>query len=113
MVDKDGEEWQPVTPSLQAHDASADGRAIRWMVVAGGPGVGLTDLGEAEDANLATARAMGEQRSRFMRARQAYFAYILAQVALTAYNRAVRLGLWSTPPDPWGWGFWRGGSPTT
>jgi hypothetical protein len=36
---------------------------------------------------------MGEQRSRFMRARQQYFASALATVALTAYNRAVRSGL--------------------
>ena len=27
-----------------------------------------------------------------MRARQQYFAYVLATLALTAYNRAVRLG---------------------
>jgi hypothetical protein len=36
---------------------------------------------------------MGEQRSKFMGARQAYFGYALANTALTAYNRAVRLGL--------------------
>ena len=92
VVDRDNEEWQAVAPSLHANDAAADGRAIRWMIVAGGPGVGLVDLGEGEAANLATARAMGEQRSRFMRARQQYFAYVLATLALTAYNRAVRLG---------------------
>ena len=77
---------------LHANDAQADGRAIRWMIVAGGPGVGLVDMGEGEEANLATAKAMGEQRSRFMRARQQYFAWALATIALTAYNRAVGLG---------------------
>ncbi len=92
VLDKDSEDWQAVAPSLHANDAQADGRAIRWMIVAGGPGVGLVDMGEGEEANLATAKAMGEQRSRFMRARQQYFAWVLAATALTAYNRAVRLG---------------------
>jgi hypothetical protein len=92
FVDKDVEEWQPLAPPVHANDAAADGRAIRWMIVAGGPGVGLVDLGEGEEANLATAKAMGEQRSRFMRARQSYFGWALASIALAAYNRAARLG---------------------
>ena len=102
IVDRDNEEWQAVAPTLHANDAAADGRAIRWMIVAGGPGVGLTDLGEAAEANLATARAMGEQRSRYMRARQQYFAYVLASVALAAYNRAVRLGKVAGQPQDLG-----------
>lgn len=102
IVDRDNEEWQAVAPTLHANDAAADGRAIRWMIVAGGPGVGLTDLGEAAEANLATARAMGEQRSRYMRARQQYFAYVLASVALAAYNRAVRLGKIAGQPQDLG-----------
>ena len=92
VADRDGEEWQAVAPDLKATDASADGRAIRWMIVSGGLGTSLVDVGEAADANLATAKAMAEQRARFMRARQTYFGYVLAQVALVAYNRAVRLG---------------------
>lgn len=97
IVDRDNEEWEAVTPALHAHDAAADGRAVRWMIVAGGPGVGLVDLGEGEEANLATAKAMGEQRSRFMRARQTYFGWALATIALTAYNRAAALGYVAGP----------------
>jgi hypothetical protein len=93
VVKAETETWEAVTPSIEAGDAQADGRAIRWMIVAGGPGIGLADLGEAEGANLATAAAMGEQRQRFMRGRQGYFGFLLAQTAITAYNRAVRLGL--------------------
>jgi len=93
VIDKDAEEWQAVAPILHAHDAQADGRAIRWMVAAGGPGIGLTDLGESETANLASATAMGEQRTRFMKARQSYFGYLLARCGLESYNRAVGLGL--------------------
>lgn len=94
VVDRADEEWQAVAPNLHANDAGADGRAMRWMVAAGGPGIGLVDLGEGEDSNLATARAMAEQRARWMRARQQYFGFVLASVALTAYNRAVRVGKW-------------------
>ncbi len=92
VIDRDNEQWEALAPNLHAADAAADGRALRWMIVAGGPGVGLVDMGEGEEANLATARAMAEQRSRFMRARQQHFGAMLAEIALTAYNRAVRLG---------------------
>ncbi len=92
VLDRETEDWQAVAPTLHANDAQADGRAMRWMIVAGGPGVGLVDMGEGEEANLATAKAMGEQRSKFMRARQQYYAWALATTVLTAYNRAVRLG---------------------
>jgi hypothetical protein len=52
----------------------------------------LLDFGESDTSNLATARMMADQRSKWMQMRQAYFAYVLAQTVLTAYNRAVRLG---------------------
>ncbi len=92
VVDRDGESWEAVAPALHAQDAQADGRAIRWMVAAGGPGLALTDFGESETANLASATAMGEQRTRFLKARQSYFGYLLARCGLESYNRAVRLG---------------------
>jgi len=93
VVDRDSEEWEAVTPDLKARDAAADGRAIRWMIVAGGPGVSLLDLGESETANLASAKTLTEQRRRFLRRRQAYFGYVLADVVVQAWNRAVALGL--------------------
>ncbi len=55
MIDQDNEQWEALAPNLHAADAAADGRALRWMIVAGGPGVGLVDMGEGEEANLATA----------------------------------------------------------
>lgn len=93
VVDKDNEEWDVKSPGLNARDASADGRAIRWMIAAGGPGIGLTDLGEAETANLASATAMGEQRRRFLRRRQNQFAFFLADMMVQAWNYTVDLGL--------------------
>ena len=81
------ETWSAVAPNLNANDASADGRAIRWMIVAGGPGTSLLDLGEGEDSNLATGQVMTEMRRRFLRRRQAYLAWLLADLVLVAWRR--------------------------
>ena len=62
------------------------------MVAAGGPGLALTDFGESETANLASASVMADQRTRFLKTRQSYFGYMLARLGLESYNRAVRLG---------------------
>ena len=69
IIADEQETWTAVAPGLHAADASADGRAIRWMIVAGGPGTALLDLGEGEDSNLATGQVMTEQRRRFLRRR--------------------------------------------
>lgn len=91
IVAGENEKWQAVAPSLQARDAKEDGRAIRWMIAAGGPGTTLTDFGESEDASLATAKATGEMRRRFLMQRQGYFAFILADVVVRAFNRYVEI----------------------
>jgi hypothetical protein len=88
IAEEGAERWEAVTPSLHASDASADGRAIRWMITAGGPGTGLVDFGEGEDANLATATAMHDLRYRFLSRRQAYMAWMLCDVTLQAYKRS-------------------------
>jgi len=92
IAEQDAETWEAVTPTLHAADAEKDGRALRWMIVAGGPGTALLDMGEGEDSNLATGRVMAEQRRRFLRRRQAYLVYILTQLTLEAWQRyeAVR-----------------------
>lgn len=81
------ESWEAVAPSLHANDAAADGRAIRWMIVAGGLGSSLLDLGEGEDANRATGSEMGAMRQRFLGRRQADVAWLLADLSVHAYNR--------------------------
>ncbi len=87
IAEQGAEEWTAVAPNLNATDAEKDGRAIRWMIVAGGPGTALLDIGEGEDSNLATGRAMAEQRRRFLRRRQAYLAQLLIRLTLTAWER--------------------------
>jgi len=92
IIADEAETWEAVAPNLRAADAQADGRAIRWMVAAGGPGTALLDFGEGTDSSLATAKAMAEQRRRFLKQRQQYFGFVLADVAIQAFNRAVALG---------------------
>lgn len=87
IAEEGAETWEAVTPKIGASDAAGDGRAIRWMIVAGGPGTALLDLGEGEDSNLATGQAMAEQRRRFLRRRQAYLVWLLTDLTFRAYER--------------------------
>jgi hypothetical protein len=87
IIADEQETWTAVAPNLHANDASNDGRAIRWMIVAGGPGTSLLDLGEGEDSNLATGQVMTEMRRRFLRRRQAYLAWLLTDLLLVAWRR--------------------------
>lgn len=87
IAEEGAESWEAVAPNLHASDAEKDGRAIRWMIVAGGPGTALLDVGEGEDSNLATGQAMAEQRRRFLRRRQAYLVWLLSDMMLRAYER--------------------------
>ena len=87
IIADEQETWTAVTPNLNANDAANDGRAIRWMIVAGGPGTSLLDLGEGEDSNLATGQVMTEMRRRFLRRRQAYMAWLLSDLVLVAWRR--------------------------
>ena len=89
IIADEQESWTAVAPNLNANDAANDGRAIRWMIVAGGPGTSLLDLGEGEDSNLATGQVMTEMRRRFLRRRQAYLAWLLTDLVLVAWRRYV------------------------
>lgn len=87
VAEEGAERWEAVTPQLGARDAKEDGRAIRWMVVAGGLGTALADLGEGEEAGLRGATDASEQRRRFLLQRQRYFVFLLSDLLVTAYNR--------------------------
>ena len=50
---------------MEGRDAAPDGRAIRWMIAAGSPGLSLVDPARGEDANLATAQAMRDMQRAF------------------------------------------------
>lgn len=92
VAEEGSERWESISPNLNARDAEADGRAIRWMIISGGPGTSLLDIGEGEDANQATGKVMTEQRRRFLRRRQSYFSHVLSEVVLWGYRRQAGLG---------------------
>lgn len=99
IAESDVETWEAVTPTLHAVDAEKDGRAIRWMIVAGGPGTALLDLGEGEDSSLATGQVQAEQRRRFLRRRQTYFTYLLSDLILHAWRRYLTITSAHTTPN--------------
>jgi hypothetical protein len=95
LIMTDGQErLEAVSPNISANGAKDDGRALRWMIASGGPGMSLLDFGEGEDSNLATATAMSKQRHRFLRQRQDYFADMLAEVTILALKMG-KLNGWS------------------
>ena len=89
IIADENEHWSAVTPNLHAADAEKDGRAIRWMIAASGPGTALLDLGEGEDSNLATGQVMQEQKRRFLRRRQRFLVHLLIDLSLHAFARWV------------------------
>lgn len=87
VAEQGAEEWEAITPQLGARDAKEDGKAIRYMIVAGGLGTALADLGESEDEGLSQGANTNEQRRRFLLQRQKYFVFLLSHLVTTAYNR--------------------------
>lgn len=90
IVKDSAEEWQAVTPTLQASDAQADLKAVRGMIDAGS-GYPPHWRGEAADANLATATAMQSPTERHLARRQQYFLFILQDILYHAYQRAAEV----------------------
>lgn len=88
IAEEGAETWEAVTPNLGAGDAQHDGRALRWQIASGGPGIALTDLGEAFDANQASATVMVNNRRGFLKSRQADFSWMLVDLTLRAYERS-------------------------
>jgi hypothetical protein len=92
IAEEGAEKWEAVAPNLNARDAKEDGKAIRWMVAAGGPGTTLGDLGEGEGTGLRAGHDASELRRRFLLRRQRYFCHMLAVLTVTAYNRWLFVG---------------------
>jgi hypothetical protein len=91
VVKDEGENWQAVTPNLNATDAQHDLKAVRGMIDAGS-GYPPHWRGEAADANLATATAMQTPAERHLKRRQQYFIFVLQDILYHAYQRAATAG---------------------
>jgi len=95
IVKDDSETWQPVTPNLNAYDASAELKAIRQMIDAGSH-YPPHWRGEPQEVNLATAVAMQAPTEKHLLRRQRYFIYLLKDILIQAYLRAAQVG--KAPP---------------
>lgn len=91
IVKDDSESWQPVTPNLNAYDASADLKAIRQMIDAGSH-YPPHWRGEPQEVNLATAVAMQAPTEKHLLRRQRYFNFLLKDILVQAYLRAAQAG---------------------
>ena len=91
IVKDESEKWEVQTPLLRAADANYDLRSVRNMIDAGS-GYPPHWRGEAEPANLATARAMTSPTERQLIRRQKYFHFMLMDILYQGYQRAVQVG---------------------
>lgn len=90
IVADENEEWSPIAPHIEAHQAEPDGKALRLMVAAGA-GIPLHFLSEGETATRATAAEMGDPTFRHYYHRQMFFAEILKDIIKVAHQRAASL----------------------
>ena len=89
LVHNEKESWRAVRPEVGAADSAADGLALRLMIAAGS-GFPLHFLGEAEEANLATAKEMAAPTFRRLEQRQRYFGWMLVDLARECLRRSGR-----------------------
>lgn len=99
IVHGDDEEWNAVSPRIEAWDAKEDGKAIRLMVAAGA-GIPLHFLAEGESATKATAVEMGDPTFRHYYRRQLAFGDMLKDLVTVALRRANARGRGRLHSDP-------------
>ncbi len=98
IVHDESEDWNAISPKLEAWDAKDDGKAIRLMVAAGA-GIPLHFLSEGESATKATAQEMGDPTFRHYYRRQLYFGWMLQDLATQVVRRANAAGRGKTYGD--------------
>ncbi len=91
LVKDEGEEWEVLSPKLEAAQAGEDGLALKKMIGAGA-GVPLHFLAEPESSTRTTAESAGGPTFRHYEQRQEYFLWLLGDVLRTAVERAARAG---------------------
>jgi hypothetical protein len=80
--------YKIVAPNLEARDASEEAKLIKHQIVAGA-GLPSHWLGEAGDANRATAAEMGIPATKRLKARQRYFRYMIEHIFNFVIDQAI------------------------
>lgn len=80
--------WDTAAPSLNADDAAVEALLMKQMI-AGGSGKPLHWLGSPEDANRATAQAMGEPTLKSLTTRQKYVRYTIEHMLRFVLDQAI------------------------
>ena len=91
IVHGEEEEWNAISPKIEAWDAKEDGKAMR-LAVAAGAGIPLHFLAEGESATKATAAEMGGPTFRHYYRRQLVFGDMLVDLVTMAIKRANARG---------------------
>lgn len=86
LVTSDAEEWDTLSPHLEAPDAATDGLALKKMIAAGA-GLPLHFLAEPESATRTTAEAAGGPTYRHFEQRQEFFVWLLKDLLRAVLGR--------------------------
>lgn len=91
LVKDESEEWEVLSPKLEAGQAGEDGLALKKMISAGA-GVPLHFLAEPESSTRTTADAAGGPTFRHYEQRQEYFTWLISDLLHVIVARAAKAG---------------------
>lgn len=78
-VHNDAEEWQAVSPSINAYESAAGARMFRNAILAT-VSIPPTWVGDGEDANRASSQSMAEPTERMLERRQSVVGHMLCEL---------------------------------
>jgi hypothetical protein len=90
LVTDESENWETLSPRLEADDAANDGLALKKMIAAGA-GVPLHFLAEPESSTRTTAESAGGPTFRHFEQRQELFRWLVGDLARIALRRRAGL----------------------
>jgi hypothetical protein len=90
LVTDETENWDVLSPRLDADEAGADGLALKKMIAAGA-GIPLHFLAEPESATRTTAESAGGPAFRRLEQRQKFFLWMVTDLARLALRRRAAL----------------------
>ncbi|NPV87265.1 MAG: hypothetical protein HPY45_14800 [Anaerolineae bacterium] len=86
LVADESENWEIISPKLEAHEAAEDGLSLKKIICAGA-GIPLHFLAEPESSTRTTAEAAGGPTFRHFEQRQNFFVWLLTDLCKAAISR--------------------------